>query len=147
MQKLCSELTEAGREVKAEQYLFLFLKFIFFNGWMGVALVVEDPWEGIDKENFKVVKKVVFSKICWLQNLHYLVDYAQTLVPPVLNIFSCVSSSMNENFTDGLRDSRTDSHLAQIFSPCLPLPPYASRCLSLPPYGSQWLPMAPYGSL
>ena len=38
--------------------IFLFLKFIFFNGWMGVALAVEDPWEGIDKEDFKVVKKV-----------------------------------------------------------------------------------------
>ena len=38
--------------------IFLFLKFIFFNGWMGVALAIEDPWEGIDKEDFKVVKKV-----------------------------------------------------------------------------------------
>ena len=24
---------------------------------MGVALAIEDPWEGIDKEDFKVVKK------------------------------------------------------------------------------------------
>ena len=38
--------------------IFLFLKFIFFNGWMGVALSIEDPWEGIDKEDFKVVKKI-----------------------------------------------------------------------------------------
>ena len=38
--------------------IFLFLKFIFFNGWMGVALAIEDPWEGIDKEDFKVVKKI-----------------------------------------------------------------------------------------
>ena len=28
MQKLCAELRAAGRETKAEQYLFLFLKFI-----------------------------------------------------------------------------------------------------------------------
>ena len=28
MQKLCSELAAAGRECRAEQYLFLFLKFI-----------------------------------------------------------------------------------------------------------------------
>ena len=36
--------------------IFLFLKFIFFNGWMGVALALDDPWEGTDKEDFKVVK-------------------------------------------------------------------------------------------
>ena len=37
--------------------IFLFLKFIFFNGWMGVALALDDPWEGVDKEDFKVVLK------------------------------------------------------------------------------------------
>ena len=54
-------------------------------------------------------------------------------------IFSCVSSSMKLNFTDSLRDS----HLAQIFSLCLLMPPYASLCLPMPPYASLCLPMPP----
>ena len=48
---------ESGKVQHTVFPIFLFLKFIFFNGWMGVALAVEDPWEGIDKEDFKVVKK------------------------------------------------------------------------------------------
>ena len=43
--------------------IFLFLKFIFFNGWMGVALALDDPWEGVDKEDFKVVLKENFLNL------------------------------------------------------------------------------------
>ena len=47
--------------------IFLFLKFIFFNGWMGVALALDDPWEGVDKEDFKVVeRKTLFE---FIQNI------------------------------------------------------------------------------
>ena len=46
--------------------IFLFLKFIFFNGWMGVALALDDPWEGVDKEDFKVVEGKLFE---FIQNI------------------------------------------------------------------------------
>jgi hypothetical protein len=56
-------------------------------------------------------------------------------------LFSCVSSSMKQNFTNKQTHKLTHKHLA----PHMDL--FGSLWLPMTSYGSIWLPMAPYGSL
>ena len=41
--------------------IFLILKFVFFIGWLEVALSIDDPWDGRDRMDFQVTIVIINS--------------------------------------------------------------------------------------
>ena len=135
----------------------LFQESLTSFAWMSTP-VLHGCWHNDQRlYNPKIKNNTVSNNFLFITNLFYHGDVP--FGPLILILFSCVSSSMNENFTDsgthGLTDSRT--HGLTLSSNFLTMPPFTSLCLPMPliaslwlpmaPYGSLWLPMAPYGSL
>ena len=66
--------------------IFLILKFVFFIGWLEVALSIDDPWDGRDRMDFQVplnpIQCISSSKypfpFCWLTNQCLIFSYCRS---------------------------------------------------------------------